>query len=108
MYEFITNETLSEYEAFVQSHPKGNFAQSRLWGLQKPMWKWDAVAVRGADGKIKGTLALMTRKVPGIGRSLMYGCRGLRPGRPRDVFRAARRRKGACKAVPGLRHQNRP
>lgn len=76
MYEFITNETLSEYEAFVQSHPKGNFAQSRLWGLQKPMWTWDAVAVRGADGKIKGTLALMTRKVPGIGRSLMYGCRG--------------------------------
>ena len=76
MYEFITEKTIPEYEAFVQSHPKGNFAQSRLWGLQKPMWKWDAVAVRGADGKIKGTLALMTRKVPGIGRSLMYGCRG--------------------------------
>ena len=76
MYEFITEKTIPEYEAFVQSHPKGNFAQSYLWGKQKPMWKWDAVAVRGADGKLKGTLALMTRKVPGIGRSLMYGCRG--------------------------------
>ena len=43
MYEFITQQTLSEYEAFVQSHPKGNFAQSYLWGKQKPMWKWDAV-----------------------------------------------------------------
>ena len=76
MYEIITEKTLSEYEAFVQSHPKGNFAQSVLWGKQKPMWRWQAVAVRGEDGKIKGTLALMTRPVPVIGRTLMYGCRG--------------------------------
>ena len=76
MYEFITEKTLPEYEAFVQSHPKGNFAQSYLWGKQKPMWQWDAIAVRGEDGKIKGSLAVMTRKVPGIGRTLMYGCRG--------------------------------
>ena len=76
MYEFITEKTLPEYEAFVQSHPKGNFAQSYLWGKQKPMWQWDAIAVRGADGAIRGSLAVMTRKVPGIGRTLMYGCRG--------------------------------
>ena len=76
MYEIITEKTLSEYEAFVQSHPKGNFAQSFLWGKQKPMWRWQAVAVRGTDGKIRGTLALMTRPVPVIGRTLMYGCRG--------------------------------
>lgn len=42
MYELITQETLGEYEAFVQSHPKGNFAQSYLWGKQKPMWIWKA------------------------------------------------------------------
>lgn len=76
MYEIITEKTLAEYESFVQSHPKGNFAQSSLWGKQKPMWRWQAVAVRGEDGKIKGSLALMTRPVPGIGRTLMYGCRG--------------------------------
>ena len=76
MYEFITEKTLPEYEAFVQSHPKGNFAQSYLWGKQKPMWQWDAIAVRGEDGAIRGGLAVMTRKVPGIGRTLMYGCRG--------------------------------
>ena len=76
MYEIITEKTLSEYEAFVQSHPKGNFAQSVLWGRQKPMWRWQAIAVRGKDGKIKGTLALMTRPVPMIRRTLMYGCRG--------------------------------
>ncbi len=76
MYEFITEKTLPEYEAFVQSHPKGNFAQSYLWGKQKLMWQWDAIAVRGEDGAIRGSLAVMTRKVPGIGRTLMYGCRG--------------------------------
>ena len=76
MYDFITEKTLPEYEAFVQSHPKGNFAQSYLWGKQKPMWQWDAIAVRGEDGAIRGSLAVMTRKVPGIGRTLMYGCRG--------------------------------
>ena len=76
MYEFITEKTLPEYEAFVQSHPKGNFAQSYLWGKQKTMWQWDAIAVRGEDGAIRGSLAVMTRKVPGIGRTLMYGCRG--------------------------------
>ena len=76
MYVFITEKTLPEYEAFVQSHPKGNFAQSYLWGKQKPMWQWDAIAIRGEDGAIRGSLAVMTRKVPGIGRTLMYGCRG--------------------------------
>ena len=76
MYELITQETLGEYEAFVQSHPKGNFAQSYLWGKQKPMWIWKAIAVRGADGKIKGSLAVMIRKMPFVGRTLMYGCRG--------------------------------
>ena len=76
MYEFITEKTLPEYEAFVQSHPKGNFGQSYLWGKQKPMWQWDAIAIRGEDGAIRGSLAVMTRKVPGIGRTLMYGCRG--------------------------------
>ena len=76
MYEFVTKNTLAEYEAFVQSSPKGNFAQSYLWGRQKPMWLWEAVIVRDADGGIVGSLALMTRKVPGTGRTLMYGCRG--------------------------------
>lgn len=76
MYELITDQTLAEYEAFVQSHPKGNFAQSSLWAKQKPMWTWTPSPCAARTGKIKGSLALMTRKVPGIGRTLMYGCRG--------------------------------
>ncbi len=76
MYELITQDTLQEYEAFVQSHPKGNFAQSYLWSKQKPMWVWKAVAVRDEHGRIKGSLAVMIRKMPLVGRTLMYGCRG--------------------------------
>ena len=76
MYELINEKTLAEYEEFVQAHPKGNFSQSWLWSKQKPMWSWDAVAVRGADGKIKGSCAFMSRTLPGIGSTLMYGCRG--------------------------------
>ncbi len=76
MYELITRETLEEYESFVQSHPKGNFAQSYLWGKQKPMWGWKAIAVRGTDGEIKGSMAVMIRKMPLVGRTLMYACRG--------------------------------
>ena len=76
MYELITQDTLQEYEAFVQSHPKGNFAQSALWGKQKPAWIWKAVAVRDTNGKIKGSMAVMIRKMPLVGRTLMYACRG--------------------------------
>lgn len=76
MSELITEKTLAEYEAFVQSSPKGNFAQSSLWAKQKPMWDWKALAVRDEAGAIKGTLALLIRKVPGLPFTLMYGCRG--------------------------------
>ena len=75
MSELITEKTLDEYERFVQSSPKGNFSQSVLWAKQKPMWTWKAIAVRGADGAICGTLAVLIRKVPGTPFTLMYGCR---------------------------------
>ncbi len=76
MLEFVTEETLGQYEAFLQSHPKGNFAQSVLWSKQKPMWKWRAMMVRDDAGTIKGALSVLIRKVPGMPLTLMYGCRG--------------------------------
>ena len=77
MSEIITKEQIPEYEAFLQAHPKGHFAQSVLWAKQKPMWKWEAIVSRDANGTIKGSLAVLIRKiVPGLPFTMMYGCRG--------------------------------
>ncbi len=77
MSEIITKEQIPEYEAFLQSHPKGHFAQSVLWAKQKPMWHWEAIVSRDADGAIKGSLAVLIRKIiPGMPFTMMYGCRG--------------------------------
>ena len=77
MSEIITKEQIPEYEAFLQSHPKGHFAQSVLWAKQKRMWKWEAIVSRDANGNIKGSLAVLIRKiVPGLPFTMMYGCRG--------------------------------
>lgn len=76
MYEIITQDTLQEFEDFIQHHPKGHFAQSSLWGKQKSAWTWKAVAVRGADGKILGAMSMLIRKMPIFGASMMYICRG--------------------------------
>lgn len=76
MYEWITDQTLSEYEEFIQRHPKGHFAQSSLWGKQKPAWTWRAVAVRDSAGNIKGAMAFLIRRMPLFGASMLYSCRG--------------------------------
>ena len=76
MIEQVTPQTLAEFEAFVESHPKGHFAQSSLWAKQKPMWQWKALMSRDDDGAIRGALSVLVRKVPGTPYTLMYACRG--------------------------------
>ena len=60
--------------------------QSSMWGKVKDNWRWEAVAVRGGDGNIKGTLSVLIRRLPVLKYTLMYGGRGpgLRCPRPRD------------------------
>ncbi len=76
MTEYVTQSNLAEYEAFVQSHPKGHFAQSSFWAKQKPAWSWRAIICRDGAGKIKGSLAFLIRKMPVVRRNIMYACRG--------------------------------
>ncbi len=76
MTELVTKEKLYEYEAFLERHPKGHFAQSSLWAKQKPAWEWKALICRDEKGEIKGTIAFLIRKMPFIGRKMMYACRG--------------------------------
>ena len=76
MYEFITEKTMPEYEAFIQSHPQGHFAQSHMWGKQKTAWDFQAIVVRGDDGAIKGGMGVLIRKAPVFPVSMLYACRG--------------------------------
>ena len=76
MTELLTASAYAEYDAFIQSHPKGHFMQSRAWANVKSAWTWDAIVCRDEKGAIKGSLALLTRKIPGLPTSLCYGCRG--------------------------------
>ena len=76
MTEFVRAETLKEYEAFIASHPKGHFMQSRMWGDVKNNWKWEGIICRDETGAIKGALSVLIRKVPIFPFTLMYGCRG--------------------------------
>lgn len=76
MTELVTKDNLREYEAFLEGHPKGHFAQSSLWAKQKPAWEWKALICRNEKGQIKGAIAFLIRKMPFIGRKMMYACRG--------------------------------
>ena len=76
MYELIQENTINEYEQFIQSHPKGHFAQSYLWGKQKTAWHFHGVAVRNEVGAIKGALGVLIRKAPMFPVSMLYICRG--------------------------------
>ncbi len=75
MIEFLKDVDITEYERFLSSHPKGHFMQSSLWAKQKPQWVWDGVLSRGQDGQIRGSAAVLIRKLPGLPWTLMYGGR---------------------------------
>ena len=76
MIEFVTNENLAAYDAFIEQHPKGHFMQSSLWAKQKPDWKWEGILSRGDNGEIRGAMSVLIRKVPYIPYYLMYAGRG--------------------------------
>jgi lipid II:glycine glycyltransferase (peptidoglycan interpeptide bridge formation enzyme) len=76
MIEAVTQDNLDEYENFVQAHPKGHFLQSHPWSRLKSDWEWDAFLCRRESGEIAGSMAVLSRKVPGLPFTLCYGCRG--------------------------------
>ena len=76
MTEFVTDKNRNEYEAFVMSHPYGHFMQSYLWGKVKDNWVWEGVISRGGDGAIRGTLAILIRRLPVVPWTIMYAGRG--------------------------------
>ena len=76
MTEYLTEAQLPEYEAFLQSHPKGHFCQSVIWARVKQEWDWEVILVRGEDGAIRGSMAILIRRMPGMPYRLLYAPRG--------------------------------
>jgi len=75
MIEAVTGATLAEYEDFISHHPKGHFLQSSMWGRLKKAWVFDALVSRDQTGQIRGSIATLTRPVPGTPFTLMYAGR---------------------------------
>ena len=71
-----TPEFLAEYEEFVSHHPLGGFMQSPQWARVKSDWGHEIVVSRSKEGKIVGSMMILTKKVPGLGVSLLYAPRG--------------------------------
>ncbi len=74
LLDLKNSAAVAEYEAFLQKHPKGHFAQSVEWARLKSEWTFEAVIERNEAGEIVGTMGLLIRKVPGT--AIMYSCRG--------------------------------
>lgn len=72
--EFI--EEFEEYDEFLKSHYRCHYAQSKKWANIKKDWKNEIIIVRDKEGKIKGSLSILIRKVPYFKSTLMYAPRG--------------------------------
>ena len=72
----LTNDRLEEYKQFLESSPKGHFAQSKEWSYVKSEWKNEIIVSRDQDGKINGGISVLIRKVPFFNATLMYAPRG--------------------------------
>ena len=72
----MTEEMLKKVDAFIENHPKGHFLQSRDWAPVKPDWKQEIIVATDRDGEIKGVMTVLIRKLPVIGKSVMYAARG--------------------------------
>ncbi len=74
--EIVDIKNAAEFDAFVASHPKGHMMQSSAWGKVKKEWEWKGFIVRDSAGKIKGTCAVLFRKMPIVPWKMMYAPRG--------------------------------
>ena len=77
MTEIIKADAAKEFDAFVASHPKGHFMQQSAWAKVKNNWIWRGIICRDEQGNIKGTMAVIIRRLPGgLPFSMLYSPRG--------------------------------
>lgn len=76
--KFIEHITKEQFDDFVDRHPYGSFLQTYDWGKFKSLgeWKMDTVGMEEEGTLICATL-LLSRKLPGISKTICYAPRGL-------------------------------
>lgn len=74
--ETVSIENTAEFDAFVASHPRGHFMQSSYWGRVKDDWGWFGIICRDDSGEIKGTMAVLIRKLAKLPYRYLYSPRG--------------------------------
>ncbi len=74
--ELLKPADAAQYEAFVKDHPNGSFMQSVQWGDVKSNWARELVVSRSPEGKLRGAMMVLIRRIPVIGRSLLYAPHG--------------------------------
>ncbi len=66
----------NDLKEFLNTNQKTNFMQSPEWATVKTEWKNEMIVVKDKNGKIKGTMSVLLRKVPILNRYIMYAPRG--------------------------------
>lgn len=75
-YILNANTEKEEYTEFIKNHEKATFLQTFGWAKVKYDWKHEVVIVRDENGKIKGSVSVLIRKIPIFKNTLMYAPRG--------------------------------
>ena len=65
------------WDDFLATQANGNFRQSFAWGQIKKLAGWEPVYLYVEDGgKIRAAISMLKRRIPFVGKSILYGCRG--------------------------------
>ncbi len=76
MIEFVDLSTAQELDHFVTAHANCHFMQTSNWGRIKLDWSWQGIIYRDRNREIKGTIALLSRRLKGLNACILYAPRG--------------------------------
>lgn len=76
MVRLIRDTDISQYEAFVASHPKGHFLQTFAWAKFKTKGDPKVLAFFDEAGNIRGGMSLFSAKAPILSTCTVYSPRG--------------------------------
>ena len=69
-------DKLHQAQQFVAAHPRGCLMQSPRWALVKPNWGHHLLLSHAPDGRLRGSMLVLTLADRGDGSALLYAPRG--------------------------------